>query len=220
MKCRLFFPIPCLALLFCSGPGASLVTAQSTSDPATPRTGAGSSVYQPISSSERGRWFLQSTVGPKSMAAGVVSAGWGTALNKPEEYGPHWEGFAKRYGMRLTGVATGNAIEAGLGTIWNEDPRYVPSTETRPWPRLRHAAAEVFLAPRADGHQAPAFARYSGIVGGNFISNSWRVPSESTVTAALTRSALGFAGRFASNLFDEFWKDIRRKGVSRKGGQD
>src|SRR6185295_8675645 len=202
MKYRLFFPMPCLAFLLCSGPGASLVTAQSTS-------------YQPISSSERGRWFLQSTVGPKSLAAGVVSAGWGTARNKPEEYGPHWEGFAKRYGMRLTGVATGNAIEAGLGTIWNEDPRYVPSTETRPWPRLRYAAAEVFLARRADGHQAPSFARYSGVVGGNFISNSWRVPSESTATAALTRSALGFAGRFASNLFDEFWRDIRHKGFGR-----
>jgi hypothetical protein len=89
-------------LLFCSGPGAGLASAQGTS-------------YQPISSSERGHWFLQSTVGPKSLAAGVVSAGWGTALNKPEEYGPHWEGFAKRYGMRLTGVATGNALEAGLG---------------------------------------------------------------------------------------------------------
>jgi len=39
--------------------------------------------------------------------------------------GPHWEGFGKRYGMRLTGVVTGNAMEASLGAIWGEDPRYV-----------------------------------------------------------------------------------------------
>ena len=145
------------------------------------------------------------------MAAGVVSAGWGTALNNPEEYGPQWAGFAKRYGMRLTGVSTGNAIEAGLGRLWGEDPRYVPSAEDRSMPRLRHAAAMVFMAPRTNGRQAPAFARYAGIAGNNFISNTWRVSSENGVSAALTRSALGFAGRFASNVFDEFWSDIHHK---------
>jgi hypothetical protein len=71
---------------------------------------------------ERLAWFMNSTVGQKSLAAGIVSAAWGTALNKPKEYGPHWEGFGKRYGMRLTGVATGNAIEAELGGLWGEDP--------------------------------------------------------------------------------------------------
>ena len=32
----------------------------------------------------------------------------------PSEYGPHWEGYGKRYGIRLTGIATGNAMEAGV----------------------------------------------------------------------------------------------------------
>jgi hypothetical protein len=67
---------------------------------------------------------VNSTVGPKSLAAGIVSTAWNTALNKPKEYGPHWEGLGKRNGMRLTGVATGNAIEAGFGGLWGEDPRY------------------------------------------------------------------------------------------------
>jgi len=53
-------------------------------------------------------WFVDSTVGPKSLGAGVISAAWGTAFNNPEEYGPHWGGFAKRYGMRLTGISTSN----------------------------------------------------------------------------------------------------------------
>ena len=45
-------------------------------------------------------------------------SGWQTARDKPVEYGPSWEGFGKRYGMRLTGVATGNAMEAAIGSIW------------------------------------------------------------------------------------------------------
>jgi len=81
--------------------------------------------------------------------------------------------------------------------------------------RLRHAAVTVFIAPRANGRQAPAFARYAGIVGNNFISNTWHVPSESSVSAALTGTALGFAGRFASNVFDEFWQDVRHRVLKR-----
>jgi len=94
--------------------------------------------------------------------------------------------------MRLTGVATGNAIEAGFGGLWGEDPRYSPSLDDRSVGRVRHAAAMVFIAHRADGHQSLVFARYTGIVGGNFISNTWRVPSESTAGAAITRSVVGF----------------------------
>jgi len=161
---------------------------------------------RPLSGEARLRWVVKSTVGPKSLAAGLVSAGGGTALNRPPEYGPHWEGFAKRYGMRLTGIATSNALEAGLGAAWGEDPRYVRSTENRFLNRIGHAGRLTFMAYRANGSIAPAYARYSGIAGSNFLSNTWRVQSESTVGAALVRTALGFAGKFASNVFEEFFK--------------
>jgi hypothetical protein len=163
---------------------------------------------QPISRSERVAWFVNSIVAPKSLAAGVFSSAWNTAVGSPKDYGPHWQGFGKRYGMRLTQVATGNAIEGGLGAVWGEDPRYFRSTENRPLRRLRHAAIMTFVARRPDGHLAPAFARYTAIVSNNFISNSWRVPSDSGTNAALTRSGLEFAGVLASNVFDEFWQDI------------
>jgi hypothetical protein len=169
------------------------------------------SAHEPISSGERWKYFVMSTVGPKSLAAGVVSSAWNTALDNPKEYGPHWEGFGKRYGMRLTQVATGNAIEGSLAAVLGEDPRYFRSAERRPLRRLRHAAAMVFIARRDDGSQAPAFARFTGMVGNNFISNTWRAPGDSTASAALTRSALELAGTFGSNIFDEFWQDIYRK---------
>jgi hypothetical protein len=166
---------------------------------------------QPISDSERFRWAVHSTIGPKSLGVGVLSAAWRTALNNPEEYGPHWGGYGKRYGVRLVGVATGNIIEAGVGKLWGEDPRYVHSTEGRPLSRVRHAAAMVFIAPRRDGNRGPAYARYTGIVGNNVISNAWRPGSENGLGAALTRSALGFLGKFASNVIGEFWQDIHQK---------
>jgi hypothetical protein len=154
---------------------------------------------------------MNATAGAKSLGVGVVSAGWGTWRNEPEEYDMHWEGFAKRYGMRLTGVATGNAIEAGLGKVLHEDPRYFPSDLDSKWLRIWNAAKMTVMARRDDGRSAPAYARYTGIAGNNLLSNTWRPSSESTAHAALTRTALGFTGRFAGNLFDEFRTHIHRK---------
>ena len=167
--------------------------------------------YQPITKAQRTHWFIKSVVGPESLSAGLVSAGWGTAFDRPREYGPHISGLAQRYGMRLPEVAMGNAIEAGLGAVWQEDPRYNRSGQGKLWHRVDHAASMTVLACRSDGHAAPAYARYAGIVGENFIANAWRVDSERSFNTALTQSALGFAGRFASNLFGEFWTDVRKK---------
>lgn len=172
--------------------------------------------HRPLTREERLHWFVDSTVGPKSLAAGVFSAGLGTAFNNPEEYGPHWDGFAKRYGMRLTGIGTSNAIEAGLGSAWGEDPRYSSVGEGSVWRRVGHAAKMTVLANRADGSIGPAYARYAGVTGSNFLSNTWRVESDSTAGAALRRTGFGFAGKLVSNVFDEFWPDLRRKVFGRK----
>ncbi len=78
----------------------------------------------PITGIGRLDWAVKSTIGPASLWTGVLSSTWGTAFNRPGEYGESFDGFAKRYGLRLTGVATSNAAEASLGAIWGEDPRY------------------------------------------------------------------------------------------------
>ena len=166
--------------------------------------------YKPITAQQRFNWFAVSTAGPTSLLlAGPLSAAWGTALDKPHDYGSHWEGFGKRYGMRLTGVVTGNAMEASLGAVWGEDPRY-PRAAGQPFAkRVRQVVRMTFLARSADGGSMPAYARYAAIAGNNFLSNTWRVSSEADTQNALTRIGWGFGGRMASNAFREFWPSVR-----------
>jgi hypothetical protein len=165
--------------------------------------------YQPITGKRRIQWFLQSTVGPNSLAVGVLSAGIGTARDAPKEYGPHWDGFAKRYGMRLTGVSTGNLMEAGLGTLWGEDPRYFRSYHQPFKGRVKTVVGMTFLAHNRHGQITPAYARYIATPGNNFLSNSWRADSEATVSAAALRTLLGFVGLMSKNAFAEFWPDAQ-----------
>ena len=166
--------------------------------------------YHPITGRQRLNWFVKSTVGPVSLTAGVFSAAFSTATNSPSEYGPHWEGFGKRYGMRLTGISTGNAMEAGLGSLWGEDPRYFRAAGEPLKQRVKNIIVMTFAARRTEGNLAPAYARYIGTAGNNFLSNTWRADSQSSVSDACFRTLLGFAGRMGGNAFAEFWPDARK----------
>ena len=167
--------------------------------------------YHPITANGRLGWFVRSTVGPRSLVAGLFSAGYGTAVNHPYEYSTHWVGFGQRYGMRLTGVSTSNAMEAGLGAIWGEDPRYFHTVHAPFGTRCVNILDLTVRAYQRDGERHPAWARFVATFGNNFLSNTWRVQSEADTEHALIRSAEGFGARALSNAFSEFFPQVWRK---------
>jgi len=168
--------------------------------------------YNPVTGTERFKWFVKSTVGPSSLfLSGPLSAALSTATDSPSEYGPHWAGFGKRYGMRLTGVSTGNAMEASLGAIWGEDPRYFPSPNQAFRARVKYVISSTFAAPNRDGRFRPAYARFAGNVGNNFLSNTWRADSVADASHAAQRCLFGVLGKMGSNAFTEFWPDVRKR---------
>jgi hypothetical protein len=170
-----------------------------------------SDARQPITAKERIEWVVKSTVGPEGLAGELVGAGWDTLFNSPKAYGTHWQGFGDRLGMSVAGNLTSDAMEAGLGAAWGEDPRYFRDEGASFGHRLGHAAKMTFMAEDRDGNLMPAYARFIAIPGSNFVSNAWRAPGDDTVNRATIRTGLGFLDRFGSNVFDEFWPDFKQK---------
>ncbi len=176
--------------------------------------------YAPIRPRQRLRWFITNTIGFPHLAGGLFTAGFGTAFDRPKEYGPHWGGFADRYGMRMTGIVTGNAMEASIGALWGEDPRYFRVPDQRFKGRLANVVKQTFVARREDGSFQPAYARYIAFFGNNFLSNQWRVESEANNHDAVLRTAEGFAGRMAANAFEEFWPDVKTHVLHKRSSGD
>ncbi len=176
----------------------------------TPEIADAGCAYDPITPRQSLRWFVTNTAGPQTLAGGFFESAFGTALNRPSEYGPHWGGFADRYGMRMTRVAAGNAIEAGVGRILHEDPRYfcVPGRPLKA--RIGNVIKLTFAVRAGDNSFRPALSRSMAIFGNNFLPDTWRVHSEANTRDALLRTSEGFAGRMAANAFEEFWPDIIR----------
>jgi hypothetical protein len=153
--------------------------------------------------------MLDSTLGPLTLVGVGVDAGWGTLRDKPWEYGTHVEGFGKRYGLDLAADATSNLMEASLGAMWGEDPRYFRAEGEPTARRVGHVFRMTFLAKNREGHYMPAYARYTAIAGSSFISNAWRPNSDASTSDAIVRIGFGFGGRLARNLWDEFWPDVK-----------
>ena len=167
--------------------------------------------YVPITTAERIDWIVDGTIGRKSLfAVGPLATIWQTGFNTPEEWGRGASGIAKRYAQREADVALSNTIEAGLGAIWGEDPRYIPSGRKGVWPRARYAIKTVVLAQRRDGSLKPAWGRYAGNVVNNLIENTWLPPSMTTGNQTAWRSGLGLLGRLGGNAWEEFWPDVVR----------
>jgi len=165
----------------------------------------------PISGVERINWIVEGMLGPRSLAVGVIASTWQTSWRIPDEWSRSAFGFRERYLEREADVAISNTIEAGLGALWGEDPRYLRAPRGSARSRAAHAVKTVVLAPRADGRLKPAWGRFAGNVFNNVIENAWLPPSMTTPGQTALRSANGLLGRLAGNLWDEFWPDIRTR---------
>jgi hypothetical protein len=173
---------------------------------------------KPITSAERRDWMVNGIFGPKTLAMAVGAATFRTVTTSEKEW-TGTSGFAKRLGAYEAHVAMSKGLEAGLGSLWKEDPRSIRSHRQGFWPRLGFAMTTVVMAPRADGHFAPAWGRMAGNVGASVIENAWLPDRRTTASRTAMRVADGLLGRFLSNLWTEFGPDVRNK-FSRKKAPD
>jgi hypothetical protein len=164
-----------------------------------------------ITAAGRIRWVTTTIVGPQSFTAGVVVAGAETLMAFPPEWERTASGFGRRYVVRDGAIAISNGVEASLGALWGEDPRYTQCHCEGIHQRAAHAARLSVFAVRSDGHVAPAWGRYAGTITSNFAQDTWLPPSERTWQQMVLRQAGAVGGRFVGNLFAEFWPDVRRR---------
>ena len=166
--------------------------------------------YVPIGTRQRVGWIVDGIVGPRSLGFGAIAAGWQTAWNSPAEWGRGWSGFQRRYLARGADVALSTTLEAGVGALWGEEPRYIASHRRGIWARARYSMKTVVVAHRPDGRLRPAWGRYVGNTMNNVIENAWLPPSATTPRATIVRSASGLFNRLAGNLYEEFGPDVQR----------
>src|ERR1035438_7865677 len=72
------------------------------------------------------------------------------------ELGSHWDGFGKRAGIERGEAGVSHSLEAGLGAIWGEDPRYYRKAGAPFKDRLAQVIKMTFFARNREGGLMPA----------------------------------------------------------------
>ena len=174
---------------------------------------SGGDFYRPITPGERLQWLITSTLGPSHLLAGTVVAGIRTAEDHPVEYGTHWGGFADRFGMRMSGIATGNTMEAGLGYLLGEDPRYfrIGSTGGTTWHRVGYALTRVFVVRTDQGKWNFNYSEWLGIASYKTVGNLYHPGNSPGVLPIAKRSGINIGEDMGWNVLREFWPEIVHK---------
>ena len=168
--------------------------------------------FEPLTGEQRLQWFSRSTYGPRSLLiSGPLTSAWRTYNNRPEDWGPHWEGFGKRYSARLLNNSVTNGLEGSFGAAWNEDPRYFPLGQGAIGKRLGSALKQTWMSRYGNGEYHFGAARAIGIVGGAFAQKLWMPESVTSNRACAINIGGGYAGQFFSNLLREFSPDLLKK---------
>lgn len=167
--------------------------------------------YEPLTGEQRALWFAKSTYGPRSLLiSGPITAAFRTQSNRPEEWGPHWDGFGRRYGARLVNNTVTNGVEGLFGAAVGEDPRYFRLGQGSTGRRLGHALKMTVLSRTNDGSYRFGSAKAAGIVSGAYAQKLWMPDSVTSNRDCAARVGGGYAGRLISNLFREFSPEFRR----------
>jgi hypothetical protein len=167
-------------------------------------------VYMPMTGKERLRWTFLGAISMRRIGGNALTSALSTNANSPHEYGPHWDGFAKRLLMRTANGATQRVIEASFGSLWGEDPRYVRATGMPLKSRFGNIFKMSFTARNRQGETIPAYARYIAISSNSYLTNAWRPDSQASATDAAMRIPVSFLNRIISNTVNEFWPDMMR----------
>lgn len=162
------------------------------------------SVITPIDGQERLKWLYVENLGLGSVLDDVAVGGVDTFFKTPKEYNTHWSGFGERIGVVTGNYGVKSVMEAGIGSIWGEDPRYVRTNGLSMKSRMAYVVKMTFLARDRSGNTMPAYSRYIAFPASSFLANAWEPTSQATANQAALRVALGFLSRMGENAWKEF----------------
>jgi hypothetical protein len=172
--------------------------------------------YQAITAGERIHWMFSKGMGPSALAAAAVTTALETSTDSPEEYGSHWSGYAKRNALQLSARATSSVMEAGLGSLWGEDPRYFRTSGKPAMSRVSNVVRMAFMAHDRNGHEMPAYARFVAVPGSILLTNMWRPDSQTQTRDTVNRISFTFMTRILGNAVSEFGPDLRNRFSKKK----
>lgn len=165
----------------------------------------------PLSASEKFRYHGVRVVEPREFLRCAIAAGLQQIQDNPHEWGQGAEGYAKRYGSAYGYNAVRQSVAFALDTTFHQDPRYFRSQKPDVGGRVRDAVLQTLVSHTDSGHRTFALWRVGSALAAGLVANTWQPKSLRDSSDAVTRSAISLGTDTASNVFREFWPDLKKR---------
>ena len=126
--------------------------------PADPAAAAPAPYVRP-SADKRFKKYVNSMFGPWSLGRAVASAGLSTWRNSPEEWGPHWDGFGKRFASNMGRSIMKNTMMYAMDETFKLDSYYYRSAKKDVGSKIKNAMLSPVIARKPDGRKVFGFPR-------------------------------------------------------------
>ena len=148
--------------------------------------------------------YFKSMFGLSALGTAIASAGWATGRNKPDEWGPHWEGFGKRLASNMGKRVISNTVLFSLDEAFKLDSHFYKSTKRDMGSRLRNGLISVFTARREDGSRVFGFPKIAGTYTASLIAVEAWYPNRHGWKDGLRNGTVSLGTTTLVNLLKEF----------------
>jgi len=158
-------------------------------------------------SKDRFNYYVKSMFGPMALGKTILSAGYSTWRNSPEEWGDRWEGFGKRVASSLGKSVIKHTVIYGLDETLKVDSRYYRSEKKDFGSKLKNALISPVTARNSSGKRVFGAPRVVGTYTSSIIAAETWFPSRYDYKDGLKNGTVSLGMNAAFNLVKEFiWK--------------
>jgi hypothetical protein len=183
------------------------------SDGLLPSSVPGVAAYVPLDLTHKFLYSINEMMGPTEWIGFTVHAALDQAQKSPSAWGSGIDSFGVRVASRFGRGFLRENIAFGIRALDHEDPRYFRMGTGTGRSRTKYALSRTFLARKdnvADGSAwMPAYSRFLSDFAMPFLAQTWR-PEGFNVPRGFRQGSVAIGMGFASNLWTEFWPDIRK----------
>ena len=171
-------------------------------------------LYVPLDLTHKFLYSFNEMMGPTEWIGFTVHAAMDQAQKSPSAWGSGIDSFGVRVASRFGREFLRENIAFGIRALDHEDPRYFRVGAGTGGARVKYALSRTFLARKdtiPDGSVwIPAYSRLIADFGMPFLAQTWR-PEGFNIPRGFRQGSIAVGMGFASNLWTEFWPDIRKR---------
>jgi hypothetical protein len=153
---------------------------------------------------ERFKRYVNSTVGPFTLARTVISAGINQWRDNPEEWEQGASGYGKRFASGFGKHAIQQTVTYGLDEALGLDTGFKRSTRQEFGPRLKDALLENVTSRNRNGERVVSVPRFAGAYTAAIIRAETWYPSSYDYKDGLRSGTTSILTGFAFNVLREF----------------